>query len=107
MHQAIQILKSAVNLFYLPFIPESPVWLLSTEKSCDEVRKSIAIIAPGRITANDVRSKIFCQKPNNVQVTVDNLHRRMTTLVGQPSAQQLADIQTSASKSDKFQSSKT
>ena len=34
----------AVNLFYLPFLPESPIWLLSTDRF-KHVRNSIATIA--------------------------------------------------------------
>ena len=43
----------AVNLIYLPFIPESPVWLLSTDRF-DQVRKSISTIA-STVNVDEVR----------------------------------------------------
>ena len=62
-----------MNLLHLPFLPESPVWLLSTGKSRDKVRKAISIIAPGRLSVD--------------YVALDNLHRRIATLVDKTSPQ--------------------
>ena len=47
----------AVNLLYLPFIPESPVWLLSTDRF-EQVRTTVATIA-STVEVDHVRSALL------------------------------------------------